>query len=162
MSELLESWATQNLHIATDEKVKVPPGWRDFSFTIKYYSDALFDFPHWFGFSKRTFKVSLLLFLSVFVGVGPLLTCVFLHTSASIKAENDMNSRGLRRVSWLHFDGLCFFSNVSAGCSAGLPDRGAVYLLELQEVAYTCLCLGCLGPDFAFLLSRQRGLMRKF
>uniref|UniRef100_A0A3Q3QJK6 Uncharacterized protein n=1 Tax=Monopterus albus TaxID=43700 RepID=A0A3Q3QJK6_MONAL len=36
--------------------IKVNPAWRNASFTLKYYSDALFDFPHWFGFSKRKFK----------------------------------------------------------------------------------------------------------
>lgn len=30
----------------------------DACFTLKYYSDALFDFSHWFGFSKRAFKVN--------------------------------------------------------------------------------------------------------
>ncbi|XP_056140985.1 mesenteric estrogen-dependent adipogenesis protein-like isoform X2 [Lampris incognitus] len=33
--------------------------WRDASFTLKYYSDAFFDFPHWFGFSKRKFQLTL-------------------------------------------------------------------------------------------------------
>ncbi|CAK6969055.1 mesenteric estrogen-dependent adipogenesis protein-like isoform X1 [Scomber scombrus] len=50
LTEALESWT---------DLVKVEPVWRDASFTLKYYSDALFDFPHWFGFSKRTFKLRL-------------------------------------------------------------------------------------------------------
>ncbi|XP_041808472.1 mesenteric estrogen-dependent adipogenesis protein-like [Chelmon rostratus] len=58
LTELLESWAARNVHIITDRGVKVKPVWRDASFTLKYYSDALFDFPHWFGFSKRKFKLS--------------------------------------------------------------------------------------------------------
>ncbi|XP_070773755.1 mesenteric estrogen-dependent adipogenesis protein [Enoplosus armatus] len=58
-SELLESWAAKNIHITTDEPLKVKPVWRDASFTLKYYSDALFDFPHWFGFSKRKFNLRL-------------------------------------------------------------------------------------------------------
>ncbi|XP_028451357.1 mesenteric estrogen-dependent adipogenesis protein isoform X2 [Perca flavescens] len=58
LTELLESWAAKNIHIITD-KLKVKPVWRDASFTLKYYSDALFDFPHWFGFSKRTFNLRL-------------------------------------------------------------------------------------------------------
>lgn len=57
-TELLESWVAKNLYTLNDEPIKVAPVWRDASFTLKYYSDALFDFPHWFGFSKRTFKVS--------------------------------------------------------------------------------------------------------
>lgn len=31
--------------------------WRDAYFTLKYSSDALFDFSHWFGLSKRAFKL---------------------------------------------------------------------------------------------------------
>lgn len=54
LSELLESWAAENV---TDKPIKVKPVWRDASFTLKYYSDAFFDFPHQFGFSKRTFKL---------------------------------------------------------------------------------------------------------
>lgn len=54
VTELLESWAAKNNPL---DKLKVKLVWRDASFTLKYYSDALFDFPHWFGFSKRTFKL---------------------------------------------------------------------------------------------------------
>ncbi|KAL7390454.1 hypothetical protein ABVT39_021614 [Epinephelus coioides] len=59
LTEVLESWAAKNIIIITDEQKKVQPVWRDAAFTLKYYSDALFDFPHWFGFSKRTFKLRL-------------------------------------------------------------------------------------------------------
>uniref|UniRef100_A0A3P9P0Z7 Mesenteric estrogen dependent adipogenesis n=1 Tax=Poecilia reticulata TaxID=8081 RepID=A0A3P9P0Z7_POERE len=38
--------------------MKYNPSWKDASFTLKYYSDALFDFPHWFGRSKRSFQAS--------------------------------------------------------------------------------------------------------
>ncbi|XP_019952702.1 mesenteric estrogen-dependent adipogenesis protein [Paralichthys olivaceus] len=55
LTETLESWAAKNIH----KLLKVEPLWRDASFTLKYYSDALFDFPHWFGFSKRSFKLRL-------------------------------------------------------------------------------------------------------
>lgn len=61
-TELLESWVAQNLHALTDESINVTPLWRNATFTLKYCSDALFDFPYWFGFSKRTIKVSALLF----------------------------------------------------------------------------------------------------
>lgn len=53
----MESWAAKNTNIIIDRLTKVQPVWRDASFTLKYYTDALFDFPHWFGFSKRQFKV---------------------------------------------------------------------------------------------------------
>ncbi|XP_034461589.1 mesenteric estrogen-dependent adipogenesis protein-like [Hippoglossus hippoglossus] len=59
LAETLESWAAKNIHIESDKLLKVEPVWRDASFTLKYYSDALFDFPHWFGFSKRNFKLRL-------------------------------------------------------------------------------------------------------
>ncbi|XP_070699693.1 mesenteric estrogen-dependent adipogenesis protein [Pempheris klunzingeri] len=59
LTELLESWVANNSHILADRQIQVKPVWRDASFTLKYYSDALFDFPHWFGFSKRTFKLRL-------------------------------------------------------------------------------------------------------
>ncbi|KAM3601002.1 uncharacterized protein V6R79_005842 [Siganus canaliculatus] len=57
VAQLLESWAEKNTYIMSDELVKVNAVWRDTSFTLKYYSDALFDFPHWFGFSKRRFTL---------------------------------------------------------------------------------------------------------
>ncbi|XP_056592607.1 mesenteric estrogen-dependent adipogenesis protein-like [Triplophysa dalaica] len=37
---------------------KVKPSWKDTHFTIKYHSDALFDFSYWFGLSKREIKIS--------------------------------------------------------------------------------------------------------
>ncbi|KAM4545158.1 mesenteric estrogen-dependent adipogenesis protein [Odontesthes bonariensis] len=57
LTEALESFAPQD--ITTDDPEEVKPVWGDASFSLKYYSDALFDFPHWFGFSKRTFKLKL-------------------------------------------------------------------------------------------------------
>lgn len=59
LTDVLESHIRKNLCFSTNGTVKVSPVWRNASFTLKYYSDALFDFPHWFGFSKRSFKVSL-------------------------------------------------------------------------------------------------------
>ncbi|XP_031728390.1 mesenteric estrogen-dependent adipogenesis protein isoform X2 [Anarrhichthys ocellatus] len=59
LNEPLERWAAKNIHIITDKRMKVQPVWRDASFTLKYYSDALFDFPHWFGFSRRKFNLRL-------------------------------------------------------------------------------------------------------
>uniref|UniRef100_H2LE80 Uncharacterized protein n=1 Tax=Oryzias latipes TaxID=8090 RepID=H2LE80_ORYLA len=47
--EALETWTAEH-------PMRTEPVWRDASFTLKYESDALFDFPHWFGYSKRTFK----------------------------------------------------------------------------------------------------------
>ncbi|XP_030294184.1 mesenteric estrogen-dependent adipogenesis protein isoform X2 [Sparus aurata] len=57
LAQLMESWAAKNTDIIIDGLTKVQPVWRDASFTLKYYTDALFDFPHWFGFSKRQFKL---------------------------------------------------------------------------------------------------------
>ncbi|XP_034538747.1 mesenteric estrogen-dependent adipogenesis protein-like [Notolabrus celidotus] len=59
LTEVLENWAAKNLLTITDKPVKVKPVWRDTCFTLKYYSDALFDFSHWFGFSKRKFNLRL-------------------------------------------------------------------------------------------------------
>ncbi|XP_028322681.1 mesenteric estrogen-dependent adipogenesis protein [Gouania willdenowi] len=57
LTDALENWA--ELNNITEDFSGVKIVWRDASFTLKYYSDALFDFPHWFGFSKRNFKVRL-------------------------------------------------------------------------------------------------------
>ncbi|XP_073335444.1 mesenteric estrogen-dependent adipogenesis protein [Pagrus major] len=57
LTELMESWTAKNTNVITNGLTKVQPVWRDASFTLKYYTDALFDFPHWFGFSKRQFKL---------------------------------------------------------------------------------------------------------
>lgn len=59
LSEVLENWGEKNIHIMSDKPVKVKPVWRDTCFTLKYHSDALFDFAHWFGFSKRKFNLRL-------------------------------------------------------------------------------------------------------
>ncbi|KAM6983744.1 mesenteric estrogen-dependent adipogenesis protein [Tautogolabrus adspersus] len=59
LTEVLERWGAKNLHIIPDKPIKVKPVWKDTCFTLKYYSDALFDFPHWLGFSKRKFNLIL-------------------------------------------------------------------------------------------------------
>lgn len=56
VSAALQGWVGENFQILVDAE-KVKPTWKDTHFTIKYRSDALFDFPYWFGFSKRRFKV---------------------------------------------------------------------------------------------------------
>ncbi|XP_048035841.1 mesenteric estrogen-dependent adipogenesis protein-like isoform X1 [Megalobrama amblycephala] len=56
VSAALQGWVGENFHIIVDAE-KVKPVWKDTHFTIKYRSDALFDFPYRFGFSKRHFKV---------------------------------------------------------------------------------------------------------
>ncbi|TNM84781.1 hypothetical protein fugu_008959 [Takifugu bimaculatus] len=53
LSELLQS-----SEVMTCDPTKATPVWRDAYFTLKYYSDAMFDFSHWFGFSNRAFKVN--------------------------------------------------------------------------------------------------------
>ncbi|KAM4547244.1 mesenteric estrogen-dependent adipogenesis protein [Fundulus diaphanus] len=55
LSEILNSLAVEGL--IDEDLMKYNPTWKDASFTLKYYSDALFDFPHWFGFSKKSFKL---------------------------------------------------------------------------------------------------------
>ncbi|XP_067085081.1 mesenteric estrogen-dependent adipogenesis protein-like [Osmerus mordax] len=56
-SESLKGWLGEGFCILANGQ-KVEPTWRDTSFTLKYYSDALFDIPHWLGFSKRKFKIT--------------------------------------------------------------------------------------------------------
>ncbi|CAN9501833.1 unnamed protein product [Ophioblennius macclurei] len=56
LTEAMESWARKNIG---DNLMNVKPVWKDASFTLKYSSDALFDFPHWFGLSKRKFTLRL-------------------------------------------------------------------------------------------------------
>ncbi|MED6251200.1 hypothetical protein ATANTOWER_025141 [Ataeniobius toweri] len=58
LSEILESLGAAG--VIAENLMKCNPTWKDSSFTLKYYSDALFDFPHWFGFSKRSFKLRLI------------------------------------------------------------------------------------------------------
>ncbi|KAJ8404728.1 hypothetical protein AAFF_G00335910 [Aldrovandia affinis] len=56
-SDMLQRWAGETFRLPVDEQ-KVQVDWRDTCFSLKYYSDALFDFPHWLGFSKCKFKIS--------------------------------------------------------------------------------------------------------
>ncbi|KTG36200.1 hypothetical protein cypCar_00023678 [Cyprinus carpio] len=57
VSVALQGWVGESFQIPVDGE-KVKPIWKDTHFIIEYCSDALFDFPYWFGFSKRQFKVS--------------------------------------------------------------------------------------------------------
>ncbi|KAM9333857.1 mesenteric estrogen-dependent adipogenesis protein [Pholidichthys leucotaenia] len=54
LTEALASWAAKH-----NKLLNLNPVCSGLTFTLKYYSDALFDFPHWLGFSKRKFKLSL-------------------------------------------------------------------------------------------------------
>ncbi|XP_042620503.1 mesenteric estrogen-dependent adipogenesis protein-like [Cyprinus carpio] len=56
-SYTVDGWVGESFQIPVDGE-KVKPIWKDTHFIIEYCSDALFDFPYWFGFSKRQFKVS--------------------------------------------------------------------------------------------------------
>ncbi|XP_032433085.1 mesenteric estrogen-dependent adipogenesis protein [Xiphophorus hellerii] len=58
LSEILQSLAAEGL--IAENLMKYNPTWKDASFTLKYYSDALFDFPHWLGRSKRSFQLRLM------------------------------------------------------------------------------------------------------
>ncbi|XP_061752762.1 mesenteric estrogen-dependent adipogenesis protein-like isoform X1 [Nerophis ophidion] len=57
LSETLDTWAASNL--PKDDRTGLRPGWTGASFTLKYHSDALLDFPHWLGLSRRKFKLQL-------------------------------------------------------------------------------------------------------
>lgn len=58
LSEILQSVTAEGL--IPKHLMKYNLMWKDASFTLKYYSDALFDFAHWFGRSKRSFKLRLI------------------------------------------------------------------------------------------------------
>lgn len=59
LTEALDSWATKTSNMSSNRLMSSKPVWRDAFFTLKYYSDAMFDFPYWFGFSKRKFKLKI-------------------------------------------------------------------------------------------------------
>ncbi|KAI1903431.1 hypothetical protein AGOR_G00027110 [Albula goreensis] len=56
LGDVLQSWTGESFRILIDGR-KVKPLWKDTCFTLKYSSDALFDFSHWFGCSKRHIKI---------------------------------------------------------------------------------------------------------
>lgn len=58
LSEILQSLAAEGL--IAKNLMKYNLKWKGASFILKYYSDALFDFAHWFGRSKRSFKLRLI------------------------------------------------------------------------------------------------------
>ncbi|KAM4620397.1 mesenteric estrogen-dependent adipogenesis protein [Polymixia lowei] len=84
LSEALQTWTERHFHVLPGKDITAHV-WRDTCFSLKYYSDALFDFPHWFGFSKRKFKLA----------VGP--------TQSTRKQDKGMNTclskKPLRRSS---------------------------------------------------------------
>ncbi|XP_010902557.2 mesenteric estrogen-dependent adipogenesis protein [Esox lucius] len=57
LSDALHGWAGGRLCLLSDGGTDRPV-WKDTCFTLKYYSDALFDFPHWLGFSKRQLRIT--------------------------------------------------------------------------------------------------------
>lgn len=143
LTDVLESCVRKNLCLSTDGILKVSPAWRNASFTLKYYSDALFDFPHWFGFSKRSFKVSLkkVSFSSCCFVCTQCLTFAWLHLyqwqlRATWAARDWFESGGHRLC--LLMDSVparTFLELQTNGCSDGLPAEGPVYLLGMQEIA---------------------------
>ncbi|KAK7925390.1 hypothetical protein WMY93_007700 [Mugilogobius chulae] len=60
LTEALETWSSNSSNLRdNNETVSKTLVWKDAFFTLKYYSDAMFDFPYWFGFSKRKFKLKI-------------------------------------------------------------------------------------------------------
>lgn len=97
----------QGSEVAAGDPRKAACVWRDARFTLKYSSDALFDFPHWFGFSKRAFKVNLFPFLLLLRGHAGSDLSFF---PLSIEAENDAGQKDLKRI-WSS-EAFCFFTTV--------------------------------------------------
>lgn len=56
LGDIMNSWMGETFRISVDGE-KVKPVWKNTSFAVKYRSDALFDFSHWLGRSKRQFKI---------------------------------------------------------------------------------------------------------
>ncbi|XP_029459022.1 mesenteric estrogen-dependent adipogenesis protein-like [Rhinatrema bivittatum] len=57
LKECLQTWTYQTNFVLPHESRFITPDWQNTSFTLKYNSDALFDFPYWFGFSKRNYTI---------------------------------------------------------------------------------------------------------
>ncbi|XP_058885558.1 mesenteric estrogen-dependent adipogenesis protein-like isoform X2 [Acipenser ruthenus] len=57
VKDALQRWMDQEKFAITLGHQRFKPVWRDTWFVLKYHSDALFDFPFWFGFSKRKFTI---------------------------------------------------------------------------------------------------------
>uniref|UniRef100_A0A8C4RSM5 Mesenteric estrogen-dependent adipogenesis protein-like n=1 Tax=Erpetoichthys calabaricus TaxID=27687 RepID=A0A8C4RSM5_ERPCA len=53
----LKRWVEQEHFVISVGNEKVTPVWQNTSFAIKYSVGALFDFPFWLGFSKRSFSI---------------------------------------------------------------------------------------------------------
>ncbi|XP_063059686.1 mesenteric estrogen-dependent adipogenesis protein-like [Engraulis encrasicolus] len=56
LSQALHSWVERRKNVLPS--VLKGKSWGICSFTLKYHSDALFDFSFWFGRSKRHFKIN--------------------------------------------------------------------------------------------------------
>ncbi|KAL2094658.1 hypothetical protein ACEWY4_009377 [Coilia grayii] len=56
LSQALHGWVERRKNVLPS--VLKGKSWGICSFTLKYHSDALFDFPFWFGLSKRNFKIN--------------------------------------------------------------------------------------------------------
>lgn len=56
LGDIVSSWMGETFRIPVDGE-KVTPVWKNTTFAVKYRSDALFDFSHKLGLSKRQFKI---------------------------------------------------------------------------------------------------------
>ncbi|XP_055005036.1 mesenteric estrogen-dependent adipogenesis protein-like [Boleophthalmus pectinirostris] len=60
LTEALQTWSSKALYLRNNRQtISQTLVWSEAFFTLKYYSDAMFDFPYWFGFSKRAFKLKI-------------------------------------------------------------------------------------------------------
>lgn len=147
----------------TSPQVKVAPVWTNSSFTLKYSSNALFDFAHWFGFSKRSFKVS----VSEFIGLSscscllafravlnPVFDCLSLTP-----AEEDVGGCGLTGHGRLIESGCqevgshSKLTGLQQNCRSDgcLTAKGTLFLIARMRQDVWKLCLYSL--QFFFLLS---------
>ncbi|XP_006643111.3 mesenteric estrogen-dependent adipogenesis protein [Lepisosteus oculatus] len=57
VEDALQSWADKRGFEIPLEGRRVKPLWQHTNITLRYHSDALFDFPFWLGLSKRKFTL---------------------------------------------------------------------------------------------------------
>ncbi|MEE6472524.1 hypothetical protein FKM82_009640 [Ascaphus truei] len=58
VADALLKWTQEEGFTLPVDSHAITPDWQNTTFKFNYHSDALFDFPYWFGCSKRTFPIN--------------------------------------------------------------------------------------------------------
>lgn len=143
LSEILQSLAAEGL--LAENLMKYNPTWKDASFTLKYYSDALFDFPHWLGRSKRSFQASQLFLCTpnhkIYIWVFFYLTLGFIFTAET----DEKQMRETIRIVSAKFPSICCCTFLRKLKRSVLISEGEAYQLNsaaLSGVWYLNYWLG--------------------